>query len=476
MSKEASKTSNAILQKFSTMEVPHTAVLIFIILILCAIATYLLPSGLYDYVPNASGRSVVDPDSFRYVESSPTSLYGFFNAIPKGLAAMSSLIFFVFIAGGSFSIINETRTLEIAINKIAQKLQGKEKIMIVIIMSIFSLLGGLIGFSAESIIFIPLGLALARKVGYDSLVGVGMIVMGAYAGFTAGMFNPYTTAVAQDIVGLPLFSGLGLRIALHIAVLGTSAAYVIWYAERVRKDPKASYVYELEKNLQRPEGSLPINEAMQFNIRHMLVLATMFIGFAIIIYGSLVLKWNTSKMAPVFFAMGIFAGILGGLSGNKIANAWLSGARTMVFAALVIGMGRGVLVVLQDGLILDTIVHGLAVSLQMLPAPLVAVGMMVSNIFINFFVPSGSGQATLVMPIMGPLAEITGVSLQTAVLAFQCGDGFTNIVIPTSATTNSCIGIAGIHFIQWFRFAIPLTCALWGIGAVFVFFASYTGY
>lgn len=179
---------------------------------------------------------------------------------------------------------------------------------------------------------------------------------------------------------------------------------------------------------------------------------------------------------PILFAMGIISGILGGLKANQIAEAWLAGAKNMIFAGLVIGMGRGVLVIMQDGLIMDTLVYWMAGALRLLPSSLTAVGMLMCNIIINFFVPSGSGQATLVMPIMGPLAQICGISLQTAVLAFQCGDGFTNAVVPTSSVTAGCIGVARIGFIQWLRFSLPLVAIEWGLSIVFLIIAGMIGY
>ena len=461
---------------FSKIKVPHTFVIIFFIIVFCAVLTYLVPSGKYEYIANEAGKKVIDPASFHYVESNPTGLYDFFNAIPVGLTKMASLIFFVFIAGGTFAIINETKTLEIAVNKLARYLDGKEKIMIFTIMLLFSILGAVMGFAAESVLFIPIGVALARKVGYDSITGTGMVLMGSYVGFVAGAFNPYTTAVAQQIVGLPVFSGLGYRLLMHAVVLVVASLYTIRYAERVRKDPTQSYVYELEQTLKNESTELQFTSETTFQTKHILVLISMLLGFGIIIYGGVKLGWGTTQMSPVFFAMGIVAGIIGGMRGNGIAKAWLYGAQSMTFAALVIGMGRGVLVVLEGGAINDTIIHGMATMLQALPPSMVAVGMFLCQIVINFFIPSGSGQATVTMPIMGPLAQLTGVSQQTAVLAFQFGDGFTNAVIPTSSVTNSCIGVARISFVQWLRFSFPLVCMEWVLSIIFIVGAGFIGY
>ncbi len=456
-------------------EVPHTFLLIFIIIALCAVLTYIIPAGQYDMVETESGSNVVDPNSFHYVDSNPTGLYDFFNAVPTGLINMAALIFFVFICGGSFGIINETKTLEIGINKLARVLNGKENIMIFSVMAIFSILSALMGFNTECLIFIPLGVALARRCGYDSMTGTAMVLCGTMVGFSCGVFNPYTTAVAQSIVGLPTFSGMGLRIAMHIVMLILSAWYVLRYANRVKNDPSKSYCHELEKKLAENGDVLEFSEETRFSAKNILVLLVMTVSFTIVIYNAIVNKWSTTEMMPIFFAMGIFSGILGGMSGNDICRAWLAGARTMVFGALVIGMGRGVLIVMENGAIFHTIVRGLAAFMSVLPPTLVAVTMFISNAIINFFVPSGSGQATLVMPIMGPLAQLTGVSQQTAVLAFQLGDGLTNTIIPTSSTTNAAIGIARIDFLQWIKFSIKLAGIQYAVAIVFIFAASLMG-
>lgn len=331
------------------------------------------------------------------------------------------------------------------------------------------------GFNTECLIFIPLGVALARKCGYDSMTGTAMVLCGTMVGFSFGVFNPYTTAVAQSIVGLPTFSGMGFRIAMHIVMLILSAWYVLRYANRVKNDPSKSYCQDLEKQLAESGDVLELSEETRFSAKNILVLIVMALSFTIVIYNAIINKWSTTEMMPIFFAMGIFSGILGGMSGNEICKAWLAGARTMVFGALVIGMGRGVLIVMENGAIFHTIVRGLASFMSVLPPTLVAVTMFISNVIINFFVPSGSGQATLVMPIMGPLAQLTGVTQQTAVLAFQLGDGLTNTIIPTSSTTNAAIGIARIDFLQWIKFSIRLAAIQYAVAIVFIVAASLIG-
>lgn len=457
------------------IEVPHTYFIIFMILILCAVLTYVLPAGQYDRVENDAGRMVVVADSFHNVESNPISLLDFLKAVPMGLEAQAALIFFVFICGGTFGVFDETNALNIGINKIAHKLNGKEVLMIIAITTIFSILGATMAFDPQVIMFIPLGVALARRCGYDAVTGIAMVLGGVYVGFSCGALNPYTTAVAQGIAGIPLFSGLGFRVVWQIVTLIVTCAYIIRYAKKVGADPKASYCYELELKEKEAQEKEEQNIVTVLTTRQVLVILTLVVGLGFVVYGSLKLEWGTSDMAAAFFGMGIIAGIIGGLGGNKICNAWIKGAKTMVFGALAIGLGRAILLVLENGMIMDTIVSGLSALLQMLPTPLISLGMLIANVVINFFVPSGSGQATLVMPFMAAIASITGVSMQTAIVAFQGGEGFSNAVIPTSSTTNACLGAGNLGYEKWIRFAMPMFLLQLAVCAVFTVIASVIG-
>lgn len=463
------------LRKKRNIPVPHTYVIIFIIMIVCAILTYLLPAGVFDRVENEAGRMVVIADSYKKVASSPVSFMDFLRAFPQGLEEKAALIFFMFIAGGTFGVFDDTKAMDVSINKIAHRLAGKEEIMIIVITAIFSALGATMGFDPQCIIFVPLGVSLARRCGYDAITGVAMVTGGVYVGFTCGFMTPYTTVVAQGIAGIPLYSGAFFRIIWHIVTLIATCYMIIRYAKKVKKNPEFSYCYDLE---QKESGNS--NEGLEdvvttFTVRQVLVVATLIIGLAIVILGSVKFGWGTADLSAVFFAMGIVAGVVGGLKANELAVSWINGAKTMVFGALAVGLGSAILVILQKGLIIDTIVLGLSNVLKLLPASLVAVGMLIANIVINFFVPSGSGQATLVMPFMASIAPMTGVTLQTAIVAFQAGDGFSNAVIPTSATTNASLGAANLAYEKWIKFAIPMFLVQTGIAIIFTIAASVMG-
>lgn len=454
------------------IQVPHTYFIIFMILILCAILTYVLPAGSYDRVENDAGRMVVVADSFHQVESNPISLLDFLKAVPSGLEAQAALIFFVFVCGGTFGIFDSTNALNVGINKIAHKLNGKETLMIIAITTIFSILGATMAFDPQVIMFIPLGVALARRCGYDAITGIAMVLGGVYVGFSCGALNPYTTAVAQGIAGVPLFSGLGFRIIWQVVTLIFTCAYIIRYAKKVKSVPQTSYCYELELSEKEAHMKDQENFTTKLSVRQILVILVLFGGLACVVYGSLKLSWGTSDMAAAFFGMGLLAGIIGGLGGNKICTSWITGAKTMVFGALAIGLGRAILIVLENGMIMDTIVSGISSLLQMLPSSLISIGMLLVNVVINFFVPSGSGQATLVMPFMAAIASLTGVTMQTAIIAFQGGEGFSNAVIPTSSTTNACLGAGNVGYEKWVRFAMPMFLIQLVICGVFTVIAS----
>ena len=412
-------------------------------------------------------------NSFHFIKSNHATLYSTLNAFPAGLEKQAALIFFVFICGGSFAVINETKALEIVINKLANRLAGREAVMICCITTIFSILGCVMGFNTETIIFIPLCVGLARRCGYDAIVGISMVLCGAFAGFTCGAFNPYTTVAGQGIAGLEVFSGLGFRLVWQAAILVGTCWYIVRYAKRVKADKTKSYCYEVERNM--VDSEVLTDAGTQMNVRQLLVIITMISCFGIVIYNAVKNGWGTSEMMPVFLGMGIICGLIGGLDISKISKTWISGASSVAFGALAIGLGRGVLYVLESGLIMDTIVFALSSILRYLPSGLVAIGMFFINTIINFFVPSGSGQVALMLPFMLPIGQLTGVSAQLSLIAIQAGDGFSNMIIPTSGTTNACIGIADVGFEKWLRFSLPLWAVQACITVVAILIAGFIG-
>lgn len=459
-----------------TFKIPHTYVLIFCIVIIAALLTYIVPAGEYARVedPN-TGRTVVDPNSFTKVERNPVNPFEVLTAVPRGMIAAAQITFFIFIVAGSFQIITSTGAIEAGIYRVANMLRGKELLLIPIFMFLFSLTGAFLGFAEENIVFIPVAISLARALGYDAIVGMSLVTLGGAVGFNSAMMNPFTVGIAQGIAELPLFSGIGLRFIVWIVLLAVSIYYVMRYAMKIKDKPELSIIAEVELE-ERKNSTFDIGEDKKLLPSHYLVFLVLAAGLATIVYGVYKFGWYINEIAAVFLGMGIISGFIGKIGPNKMAQEFINGARGIVFGALVVGIARTILIVLQDGLILDSIIYYLASLISGLPKALAAVGMFVIQSLINFVIPSGSGQAATTMPIMVPLADILGISRQTAVLAFHFGDGFSNTLTPTASTLMASLSIAKIAYDKWLKYYAKLFFIWSLIGAIFMIIATVINY
>lgn len=461
--------------KKKKFKVPHTYVILFSVIIIMSILTYVIPAGEFDRVkdPN-TGRTVVDSNSFHNVDQNPIKPFDLIKAVPRGMEAASQIIFFIFIVGGAFQIITATGTIEAGIGSLAKKLDGKENLMIPIFMLIFGLGGATFGMAEETIVFVPIGIALARALGFDAITGTAMITLGAACGFNSGFMNPFTIGVAQGIAELPLFSGIIMRLVIFVVLLIITAIYLIRYAEKVKNDPAKSVVSDLE--LEEKDKKIDLSSVPPMSMKHKIILLIVVAGFAVIITGVFKHDWYIVEIGSTFLAMGIISGLIGGLGPSKIAGEFVVGAKSIAFGALVVGVARGILIVMTDGLIIDSIVYSLANAIQILPKSLSVIGMYLVQVVINFFIPSGSGQAAATMPIMVPLSDLLGVTRQTAVMAFQFGDGFTNSIIPTSAALMGYLSMGNIPYEKWFKFIWPLMLIWIGTGMMFLVVANAIAY
>ena len=459
------------------MSMPHPIVMLFMIALIMAALTYIVPAGTYErYEDPEMDRVLVDPDSYQSAERNPATPLSFLMAFPTGMQETADIIFFIFIVGGAFNIITATGAIEAVIAKSALATRGKRSSALVIpfVMFVFSLGGMSFGMAEETIVFVPIGVALARAMGYDAMVGMSMVVLGAACGFCSGAINPFTVGVAQGIAELPLFSGLGLRIAVLVVMLLATSLYILRYGSRVKADLRNSYIYDVE--LLERENGYDLENVPKLNGRMKLTLLVVVAGFTLIIYNVLNNGWYISELAATFLGMGILGGFIGGLSLDKVTKAFLEGARDMTTTALLVGVARVMLVVMSQGVILDTIVHGLSSTIAALPKSITVLGMYVVQLLLNFFLPSGSGQAAATMPIMVPLSDVLEIKRQVAVLAFQFGDGFTNSIYPNGAILMANLGLAKISYNKWFKFMGPLMAIWITIGAAFLIFGTVTNY
>lgn len=444
--------------------IPHTYAIIFSIILIMAAATYLIPAGEYDR-EEVNDRQVVVDGSFHAVEQDPVSIFEIFKSVPLGMEKGATIIFYIFLVGGAFGAIQATGAIDAGINKLVRKLGNNEKLLIPVVMFVFSILGFTTGMAEESIIFVPIGIAIARALGYDAIVGTAMISLGAASGFIGGMMNPFTVGVAQGIAEIPIFSGFLFRSVVYVFVLTAAIFYVMRYASKVKKDRANSVMYDLE--LESPvEDPNTIKDSGAFTKRHILVLLTLGTGIAINMYGVLNWDWFLNELAASFIMIGLISGIIGGLGINNTFSSYVDGMKLVAFGALIVGFARTILVVMESGVIIDTVIHSLVGVISELPATLNVLGMFLFQVVLNFFIPSGSGQAATTMPLMVPLADLLGMERQIAVLAFQYGDAISNSAIPTSAALMGYLAVAGIPYDRWLKFIWKLVLIWLGIAAI----------
>jgi uncharacterized ion transporter superfamily protein YfcC len=435
----------------------NTLVMIYVIVIAVAVLTWFLPGGEYKRAV-VDGRTQITSGSFAYVKSNPQGPGDVLIAPMKGFVQAGQIIVFLFILGGAFKVIEKTGAIASGVQKTAFTFAQRpelQKYFIPITVTIFSLAGTIFGMCEETIPFVLIFIPLAISMGYDSLLGTAIPFLGAAAGFAGAIFNPFTVGIAQSISELPLYSGIGYRIVIWFISTGSIIFFLMRYAARIKKNPEKSIVYELDRKRKTAIDAQAGNPGrMAGNIRIILVL--FLVAIAVLIFGILKYSWYINEIAALFFAFGIVAGKFGKLSFSQIADDFKEGAKDMVGVALIISCARAILIIATDGRIMDLLLNGLSGAISGMHPVFAAQSMFLAHGVINFFVHSGSAQAALTMPIMSPLADIVGITRQTAVLAFQFGDGWINPILPTSGVTMGVLGLAGISWEKWFKWLFKL--------------------
>jgi uncharacterized ion transporter superfamily protein YfcC len=435
----------------------NTLVMIYIIVILVALLTWLVPSGEYKREVKDS-KTLVIPNSFTYVNGNPQNLDAILIAPMRGFVQAGQIIVFLFIIGGAFFIIQKTGAITVSVQKMAYTFAEKphlQKYFIPVTITIFSLAGAIFGMCEETMPFVLIFIPLCLSLGYDSLVGTAIPFLGAAAGFAGAIFNPFTVGIAQSISELPLYSGLEYRIIIWIISTGSIIVFLMLYSKKIKKNPEKSIVYELDKE-RKHRLHLDNEEKTPFERKHKLILLTFILAIVILVFGILKFQWYIYEIASLFFALGIISGLIGKLTLNEITDGFKEGAKDMMGVALIIACARAILVIMTDGKILDVMLYSLASIITNFHPVFAAQLMFLTQGVINFFVHSGSGQAALTMPIMAPLADVVGITRQTAVLAFQFGEGWINPILPTSGVTMGVLGLAQISYDKWFKWMLPI--------------------
>lgn len=452
---------------------PHTFVILVAIIIIAAIATYLIPAGEFTrFKDAATGKTLVEAGSYHRIASNPLNPLLIPSAIYTGIVKSASTITFMLIIGGAFEVITSTGALTALCKKLSKTFSKHKYAVIPVFLTLFSIFGFTMGMSSEVMIFVPIGITLALFLGLDKVTGTAMIALGAAVGFTAGILNPFNVGVAQDISELPLFSGMAYRIVILVILLAATSAYIIIYAKKVAANPEKSVIYGIQEDTEYTFEDV----SDSISKSQIAVLVIMAAGFGILIYGLSKKGWYFEEMSGLFIFMGIACGLVSGYGPSRIAKEFGNGAKGIVVGCLIIGIARTVEVILSDAKILDTIVYGIVNIVNVMPGSIKAVGMFICQSLINCVIVSGTGQAAVTMPLMVPVSDLVGISRQTAVLAFQLGDGFSNSVLPMSSSLMGYLAVSKIPYSKWLKFMMPLFLIWTALGCLFMLGALIIGY
>ncbi len=458
---------------------PDALTLLVGCILVAALLSWVLPAGRYERRQDpATGRSVVVPGTYERVEPAPVGLFAAAVAIPRGMADAADVVFLVFLIGGAFTVVDATGALRAAVEALVRRFGHREALLIPIVALPFALGGILENMQEEIIPLIPVVLLVSRRLGFDAVTALAMSAGAAFVGSAFSPVNPFQVGIAQKLAEVPLLSGAGFRTASLVAALALWIGSTMRHAVRNRvaagrggaaatRDGDATACAPASGTAgasERDEGRDAV-AAVSTATRPGSVLAIVGLTFAILVYGLTRLGWNFDQMSGLFFLMGIAVGVIGGLGHRGTVNAYVRGFREMSYAALLIGFARAISVVLEDGRIIDTIVHGLFAPVADLPLALSALGMMGAHALLHVPVPSVSGQAVLTMPVLVPLSDLLGMSRQVVILAYQFGAGICELLTPTNGALMAMIAAAGIRYEEWMRFATPRALALWLLGA-----------
>lgn len=457
--------------------IPHVFIILFAIIVLCTILTWIIPAGSYDYAVNEQGRNVAVAGTFHRVEdSSPVGPFRMFELVYEGMVDAADIAFLVFITYASVCFIIKSGAFDGAVAVLLKVFKGKSSLITIpIFMALIGAGSSTIGMFEEWLPFIPVFAAVYVGMGYDALVGLAVIAFGAGIGYAGAVMNPFTVGVAQGIAEVTYMSGVGFRLICHIVMLAIASFMVIRYASKIKDDPTKSYLYGTSiEGAMTSENAADV-ENLKFGWQQKLVLLDLVLAIAVVVLGVIYKSWYFSQICAVFLIMAVIAAIIMHWSISEIGKVFAEGFKDATTAAIMIGIARGVKLVLVEGGIIDTVVYGLTAPLTHLPAWLSAIAMLIMQTILNFFIPSGSGQAAVSMPIMAPMADLLGLNRDVAVLAYQFGDGLSNIMWPT-AFAAVVSGLAGVSLDKWWKLAFKIFGVLVVAQALLLVVAVMTGF
>ena len=461
---------------------PHTYVLLFVIIILVASLTWLVPSGVFDRqelgIADGYVANTVVPGTFRPVDKITNDrdlrqgLFDVLSAPAKGIVHAADVIAFVLVIGGAFGIITRTGAIDRGLHVLATSLSNRGIFVIPIMITLFSLGGSTFGMSEEVLPLYPVVISLMFILRFDSITAVLILFLGTQAGYIGATINPFSVLLAQAIADIQGNPQLWLRVIAWVAFTILAIAYTMWYAGRVRENPESSTVFTSDKKLQL-DLAVSQEDHPQFSVRDRMILTTFIVALATITWGLVSRGWYMAEIGAVFVACGLVSGAIAKMGPSRIAEHFVDGCKDFVYAAFVIGLTRGILVIAEQGMIIDPILNGLNDLLEGVPTYALTTLALLAHNVITFFVPSSSGEAALTMPVLAPLGDLVGINRDSLVLTYQFGNGLTNLISPTNGLLLAGLAIARIRFSQWFKVIFPFFLIAWPLAAIFALVSTY---
>ncbi len=451
---------------------PHTLVLMFGLMVVSLIVTWLVPSGSFETTVNDHGQEVVVPGTFSQIpDKEYLSPFSLFTVIPRALGDAQAIIFFVLIIGGAIKVIRETGAIDAFLGSLIKRYGRRPNMLLFSMMFTFAMVSATIGVAEEYIPFALILVSLCVAMRLDAITAIGTLVVGYGVGYGIAFMNPFTLVIAQNIAGLQPLSGYEYRLAITIPFILVGFHHVWSYARKIQKDPSKSLMKGIE-----PKEYISLTDHPPLNRRRKLILLISGAALLGLIVGIATAGWYLVELSALFVGLALVVGIVSGLGANKTAIVFGEGAAELTTTALLIGFARSIALLMEDGMVLHTVVDAAAAPLSAFGPEFAAVGMLFIQSILNFFIPSGSGQAFVAMPLMAPIGDIVGVSRQISVLAFQFGDGLMNMIVPTSPVLMGILGLAGIPYTRWFRFIAPLLVKLFVLCSIVLVIAVWIGY
>jgi len=449
---------------------------------LVAALTWVVPSGEFARqeleIADGYTASTVIPGTYRSVDKTSgdedlrQGLFDVLSAPAKGVVHAADVIAFVLVIGGAIGVIIRTGAIDRGLHALARSMQDRGIWVIPIMITLFSLGGSTFGMSEEVLPLYPVVISLMFILRFDSMTAVMILFLGTQAGYIGATINPFSVLLAQAIADIPGNPQLWLRAIAWVIFTLTAIAYTMWYATKVRANPESSAVFISDRQLHK---DLDVSDELHtvFSVRDRLILGAFVLALAIITWGLITRGWYMTEIGAVFLACGLISGAIAKMGPSRIAEHFVDGCRDFVYAAFVIGLTRGILVIAEQGMIVDPILNGLSQLLDGVPTfALTSLALLAHN-FITFFVPSSSGEAALTMPVLAPLAELVGINRESLVFAYQFGNGLTNLISPTNGLLLAGLAIARIRFSQWFKAIFPFFLIAWPLAAIIALISAY---